>query len=79
MFLAVTYIFGGAIAHASHILIHDFTHFAGGQSPNMCQLFAILNNLCTGIPSAISYGNYHADHHNFNGEYRKDSGLPTVT
>lgn len=31
-----------------------------------------------GISSAISFGRYHADHHNFMGEVDKDPDLPTL-
>lgn len=30
-----------------------------------------------GIPSALSFGRYHSDHHNFMGEVDKDPDLPT--
>ena len=67
VFLIVTYVVGGTIAHASHVLIHDLTHFAGSTSPLVNRAFAILNNVCIGVPTAISFGKYHADHHNYLG------------
>jgi sphingolipid delta-4 desaturase len=67
VFLLLTYIVGGTIAHTSHVLIHDYTHFIGDYPPNLLRFFAILNNVCIGIPTAMSFGKYHADHHNFLG------------
>jgi hypothetical protein len=28
-FLLITYVIGGTLAHMSHVLVHDFVHFAG--------------------------------------------------
>ena len=40
--------------------------------------FAIFCNVTMGLPSALSFGVYHADHHNFLGETDKDPDLPTI-
>lgn len=77
-FLLITYIVGGTLGHMSHVLVHDFVHFAGEDSTTVSRFFAILNNCAIGIPSAISFGKYHADHHNFLNEYGKDPDLPLV-
>lgn len=62
----------------SHVLIHDLTHFAGDHDMGINRIFAIINNMTIGIPSALSFGKYHADHHNFMGEEGKDPDLPLV-
>jgi sphingolipid delta-4 desaturase len=51
--------------HTLHCLIHDFTHWAGHSNLLINKAFAIMCNIPMGIPSAISFGKYHADHHNF--------------
>jgi sphingolipid delta-4 desaturase len=48
-------------------LIHDFTHWAGCSDLTLNKAFAIFCNIGMGIPSAISFGIYHADHHNYLG------------
>jgi sphingolipid delta-4 desaturase len=67
---------GGTVNHTLHVLIHDFTHWAGHSSIFVNKVMAILCNIPMGFPSAISFGKYHADHHNFLGEKRKDPDLP---
>lgn len=37
---------------------------------------AVLCNIPMGIPSALSFGRYHSDHHNFLGELNGDPDLP---
>jgi len=76
VFLATVYILGGTVNHTLHVLIHDFTHWAGHPNMTVCKIFAILCNIPMGVPSAISFGKFHADHHNFLGEHGKDPDLP---
>lgn len=75
--MLVVYVLGGTIGHTCHILVHDFTHLIGHKSPLVNKTFAILCNLGQAVPSAISFGIYHADHHNFFSEEIKDPDLPT--
>ena len=75
--LTTVYIFGGTINHTCHVLIHDFTHWAGCSDLTLNKAFAIFCNIGMGIPSAISFGIYHADHHNYLGQVNKDPDLPT--
>lgn len=65
--LVIVYIFGATINHTCHVLIHDFTHWTGHPNILVNKAFAIFCNIGMGIPSAISFGTYHADHHNFMG------------
>lgn len=60
-----------------HVLIHDFTHWAGHPNMYVNKVFGILCNIPMGLPSAISFGKYHNDHHNYLGEPGKDPDLPT--
>ena len=77
MLLTIIYIFGATINHTLHILIHDFTHWTGHQNLIVNKIFAVLCNIPMGLPSALSFGRYHSDHHNFMGEVDKDPDLPT--
>ena len=63
--LANAYAVGGFLNHTLHCCIHDFTHFCGGCNMNFNRFIAMLCNIPMGLPSAISFGRYHADHHNF--------------
>jgi sphingolipid delta-4 desaturase len=61
------YILGGTLNHTLHVLIHDFTHWAGHPNILVNKVFAIFCNISMGLPSAIGFGIYHADHHNYLG------------
>lgn len=41
------------------------------------KVFAVFCNIAVGIPSAISFGIYHSDHHNYLGEDKRDPDVPT--
>jgi sphingolipid delta-4 desaturase len=68
VYLLTAYIVGGTINHSLHVLIHDLTHWAGHKNLYVNKFFGILCNIPMGIPSAISFGKYHNDHHNYLGE-----------
>jgi sphingolipid delta-4 desaturase len=65
LLLLDAYLIGGLLNHTLHCCIHDFTHFAGHTNANINRFMAILCNIPMGIPSALSFGRYHSDHHNF--------------
>jgi sphingolipid delta-4 desaturase len=71
-----TYAFGGFISNTFFILIHDLTHFTVFKSKKANQLTAILANLGNGIPSAMAFGKFHADHHNYLGRPNMDPDMP---
>lgn len=71
------YVIGATIAHTCHILVHDFTHLLGHKDPLINKAFAVFCNLGGAIPSGISFGIYHADHHLFFSEGINDPDLPT--
>jgi sphingolipid delta-4 desaturase len=43
---------------------------------NVNKIMGVLCNVPMAIPSAISFGRYHSDHHNFLGEVLGDPDLP---
>jgi sphingolipid delta-4 desaturase len=59
------YTMGGLLGHTCHVLIHDLTHLVGHSDPTINKIFACIANIAIGVPSAISFGKFHADHHNF--------------
>jgi len=70
------YVVGGFFCHTLHCCIHDFMHFCGGCNMTINKVLAVICNIPMGLPSAISFGKYHADHHNFLNETRRDPDLP---
>jgi sphingolipid delta-4 desaturase len=70
------YVIGATVGHTCHILIHDFTHLLGHKDPLINKLFAVFCNMSGAVPSAISFGIYHADHHLFFSEGVNDPDLP---
>ena len=70
------YCISATIAHTLHVIIHDLTHYSGHADKNVNRIVAIMCNVVIGIPSAMSFGKHHADHHNFLGEKSKDPDLP---
>lgn len=76
VFLTVLYVLGGTYGHTLHVLIHDFTHFGGHKNIMVNKIMGVLCNIPMGIPSALSFGKYHADHHNYLGEKGRDPDLP---
>jgi sphingolipid delta-4 desaturase len=73
--LLITYAFGGVISNAFFVLIHDFTHFTSFRSSKVNNLIAIMANLGNGIPTAMAFAKFHADHHNFLGRPDMDPDL----
>lgn len=75
--ILLAYFLGAVINHGLFVLMHDITHFTSFKSITLNQLCAILTNLPQVIPSAISFGRYHRDHHTFLGDALEDPDLPT--
>jgi len=71
------FVSGAVLSHALYVLIHDLTHYTAFRSRKANQFTAILANMGQGIPSAIAFGRYHADHHIFLGRPNWDPDLPT--
>lgn len=67
----------GAFAnHASFVLIHDAIHGLVLRGPVASHLSAILANLPTAVPSAVSFRTYHLQHHQHQGVDSLDADLP---
>lgn len=75
--IIAAFVSGAVLSHALYVLIHDLTHYTAFRSRKANQFTAILCNLGQGVPSAISFGRFHADHHIFLGRPNWDPDLPT--
>lgn len=70
--------FGASCSHIVYVVIHDITHYSCFESPVINKLFAILVNLVNAVPSAITFGRYHADHHYFMNIVEIDPDIPSA-
>ena len=75
--LILAYCVGAILNHGLFIMMHDITHFTCFKSPFYNKLLAIFSNLPQVLPSAISFGRYHKDHHTFQGDELLDPDIPT--
>lgn len=78
VYLGVMYIVGATLNHTCHILIHDLTHYTAYDSFIANRANAIFVNIPIAVPSAISFGRYHRDHHLNMGNPDFDYDLPSV-
>lgn len=77
VYLSTLYFVGATISHSTQALVHDLTHFLCFESIFWNKFAAILCNMSNGIPSAISFGRYHKEHHMFMDIPGLDPDLPT--
>ena len=59
------------------LAIHELSHNMGAKKLLPNKFLLILANLTMGVPAAISFKRYHAEHHTYLGEYHVDVDLPT--
>lgn len=74
--LLAIYGFGAFANHACYTLLHDAIHGLIFKGKNLNRLAALLINLPTAIPSAISFQTYHLKHHAHQGEHDIDADMP---
>jgi len=65
--LPLSYIIGGTINHALQLASHELSHNLCFDTPVYNKLLAIMSNIPTCMPSAISFQRYHMDHHQYQG------------
>jgi len=74
--LATAYVIGGTINHALQLASHELSHNLCFEQPWANKWTAILSNIPTGMPSAISFQRYHMDHHQYQGVDGIDTDIP---
>lgn len=72
----VSWVVGAVANHALWTLIHELTHSAVFENPDMNLLFHIIANLPIIFPSAISFKYFHGLHHSHLNEAYGDPDLP---
>ncbi len=73
--LVSAYGIGALASHALFVLLHDAGHDMIFKTTTPNRLFGILCNVGQGVPSAISFRNYHLLHHSHLDEYDYDADL----
>ncbi|KAK7009709.1 sphingolipid delta(4)-desaturase/C4-hydroxylase DES2-like isoform X2 [Biomphalaria glabrata] len=78
--LFMAYCIGGVFNHSLGSAIHEIGHnlaFGHGRLAWMNRVLSLWCNLPIGVPMAITYKKYHADHHRYLGEEYQDVDIPT--
>lgn len=76
-FLALAYAVGGTANQNTFLAIHEITHNLAFKGIRTNKAWAILVNVCIGIPYAMAFKPYHLEHHKHLGEDGVDTDLPT--
>ena len=76
-YLTSIYIVGATITQALFLAIHEMSHNLFFKSTDHNKLFSIFANAPIVFPYAISFRQYHCDHHKHQGVRSVDTDLPT--
>ncbi|MEX0679796.1 MAG: fatty acid desaturase [Balneolales bacterium] len=75
--MLATVLFIGAFAsHSSYALIHDAIHNLIFRNATANKITALIANMTSAVPSAISFKTYHLKHHAHQGVEEMDADLP---
>lgn len=77
LFLAI-YMISGTINHCLQLCVHEITHNLCFDDPFLNTWLAIICNIPTGVPSAVTFKVYHNDHHQQQGVDEVDTDIPTL-
>lgn len=69
-------VIGGSIVDLMAVCVHECCHGVVSKSPLVNKLFALLCNVGTPVPIAMSFRRYHSDHHAYQGSESKDPDMP---
>lgn len=70
------FLIGSFANHASYVLVHDAIHNLVLKNPTANKIIAIIANLPSAVPSAISFKTYHLKHHAHQGVEELDADMP---
>ncbi len=76
--LLLAYLVGAVANHSLFVMIHEAAHNLIFKTPIFNILTGYLANVPTVLPSAISFKNYHLEHHAHQGEYDLDADIPNA-
>jgi len=76
-FLLISYVIGGTMNHNLFLAIHEISHNLAFPGIKANKLLAFLANLPIGVPYAVTFKQYHLEHHKHLGEDGIDTDLPT--
>lgn len=76
--LLLAYLVGAFFSHTLFVCIHEAAHHLIFRRPKANLLAALIANLPTLIPSALSFRNFHMKHHAFQGVEELDADLPSI-
>lgn len=74
--VATACVIGGSIADLMAICVHECCHSIVSRNTLLNKLGALLCNVGTPVPIAMSFRRYHSDHHAYQGSERKDPDMP---
>jgi len=78
LFAIVGYCVGGTLNHSLQLASHELSHNLGFATGYYNKMAAICANLVTGVPSAITFGRYHMEHHQYQGVDGIDTDIPVL-
>jgi sphingolipid delta-4 desaturase len=68
---------GGLLNHSLQLAAHELSHNLCFDSLTLNKLTAVVCNLPTAVPSAITFARYHMDHHVYQGVDGLDTDVPS--
>jgi sphingolipid delta-4 desaturase len=77
MIALCAYALGAFLNHWGGVVIHEASHDLCAPTTILNRWIAIMANLSTPVPSAMSFRRYHLDHHRHLGVQSMDNDLPT--
>ncbi len=76
-YIFLVYFIGATISQALFLAVHEMAHNLFFKTSTSNKWFSILVNLPSVFPYAISFREYHMEHHTSQGDKYKDMDLPT--
>jgi len=75
--LLSAYLVGAFLSHTLFVCIHEAAHHLVFRTPRANLVAALIANLPTLVPTALSFRHYHLKHHTFQGVHDLDADLPS--